>query len=97
MLGVLDDEQLVATAMVGHDGHRGWVYYIAVDPARRDEGLGRTIARAAEDWLTERGVVKVQLMVRHSSHELLGFYEQLGYVDDGVTVMARWLIGGPDK
>ena len=42
---------IVATAMVGHDGHRGWVYYVTVDPDHRAQGYGRAIMNAAEDWL----------------------------------------------
>ena len=50
--------------MVGHDGHRGWVYYVAVDPVRRTQGHGRTIMNAAEDWLRRAGIAKLQLLVR---------------------------------
>ena len=50
--------------MVGHDGHRGWVYYVASDPEHRYKGYGRAIMDAAEDWLRARGIEKLQLMVR---------------------------------
>jgi ribosomal protein S18 acetylase RimI-like enzyme len=95
VLGVLDDGSgaLVATAMVGHDGHRGWVYYVAVEPERRAAGLGRAVMDAAERWLRDAGAVKVQLMVRHTNTAALGFYERLGYEDADVTVLARWLEG----
>jgi len=53
---------IVASALVGHDGHRGWVYYLAVAPDRRRAGLGRTSMDAAEAWLRERGAPKLQLM-----------------------------------
>ena len=46
-----DGAAIVASVMVGHDGHRGWVYYVAVDPDHRAQGYGRTIMTAAEDWL----------------------------------------------
>jgi len=59
-----DGNAIVATAMVGHDGHRGWVYYVAVDPVRRTQGHGRTIMNAAEDWLRRAGIAKLQLLVR---------------------------------
>src|SRR6266496_4165130 len=54
-------DAIVASAMVGHDGHRGWVYYVAVDPTRERQDFGRAIMVAAEDWLRERSVAKVQL------------------------------------
>ncbi len=50
-----DGDAIAATAMVGHDGHRGWVYYVAVSPERRGRGFGSTIMAAAEDWLRRAG------------------------------------------
>jgi len=59
-----DNGALVASVLVGHDGHRGWVYYVSVDPDHRFKGYGRAIMTAAEDWLRARGIAKLQLMVR---------------------------------
>jgi ribosomal protein S18 acetylase RimI-like enzyme len=86
-----DEDELVATAMVGDDGHRGWIYYVAVPERRRSEGLGVEIVRAAESWLRERGCPKVELMVRDDNVEVVGFYEALGYVPDAVRVLGRRL------
>ena len=47
--------------MVGHDGHRGWFYYLAVDPALRGRGFGRAMTQAGEAWLTARGIEKAQI------------------------------------
>src|SRR5260370_2643549 len=55
-----DDDGLLATAMVGHDGHRGWVYYLAVDAAQRGRGLGRQMMEACEDWVRSRGVPRYE-------------------------------------
>ena len=49
------DGRIVASAMVGEDGHRGWVYYVAIDPGLQGQGLGRAIMDAAEAWLVARG------------------------------------------
>ena len=76
-----DGGQIVASAMVGEDGHRGWVYYVAIAPERQRSGLGRTMMQAAEDWLKQRGVWKVQLLVRGDNVQAANFYEQLGYRD----------------
>jgi ribosomal protein S18 acetylase RimI-like enzyme len=92
VLGALDAGEIVATVMVGHDGHRGWVYYLAVKPGSRRCGLGRRMMQEAELWLRERGAVKLNLMVRDGNSDALGFYQQLGYEDAEVTVLARWLV-----
>jgi ribosomal protein S18 acetylase RimI-like enzyme len=77
----LDSGQIVASAMVGEDGHRGWVYYVAISPERQRSGLGRVMMQAAEDWLKQRGVWKVQLLVRADNTQATKFYDQLGYRD----------------
>lgn len=91
VLGLLDGDGLVSTAMVGEDGHRGWMYYVAVDPARQGVGAGRRMVDEAEAWLRNRGVVKVNLMVRDDNSAAVAFYERLGYEDQHTTVLARWL------
>lgn len=92
VLGAFDDERLVGTVMVGHDGHRGWVHYLAVDEGQRGTGLGKRMMAAAENWLRTHGVVKVQLMVRAGNDSVLGFYEHLGYEDASVQVRSKWLV-----
>lgn len=91
VLAAMDDKELLGTVMVGHDGHRGWVYYLAVQPGRRGMGLGRELMLAAESWLDQEGIPKLQLMVRGGNSEVIGFYERLGYVDQGVVVLGRFL------
>ena len=72
VLAALDEAgRLLGTAMVGHDGHRGWVYYLAVDPDLRGNGLGRQLMHASERWLRERDVPKLNLMVRTTNHAVL--------------------------
>lgn len=76
--------------MVGFDGHRGWVYYLACDPDRRAQGIGRALMNAAEKWLKEHGCPKIQLMVRDDNQQAQGFYTALGYeVQDVVTIGRR--------
>ncbi|WP_431015151.1 GNAT family acetyltransferase [Bradyrhizobium pachyrhizi] len=88
-----DDNAIMATAMVGHDGHRGWVYYVAVDPNRQGTGLGRTIMAAAEDWLRAAGVPKLQLLVRRENAKAGAFYQSLGYDESTSVMLAKWLDG----
>lgn len=91
VLVALADDLIVASAMVGHDGHRGWLYYVACAPERRREGLGSSIVAAGEAWLRARGVAKVQLMVRQTNAAVVPFYEQLGYEDMPRVLMSKWL------
>ncbi|SHL35817.1 hypothetical protein SAMN05444159_5691 [Bradyrhizobium lablabi] len=87
------DGTVVASVLVGHDGHRGWVYYVTVDPDHRFKGYGRAIMTAAENWLHARGIKKLQLMVRGDNAKVHAFYEQLGYYDQERVVFAKWLDG----
>jgi ribosomal protein S18 acetylase RimI-like enzyme len=88
----LVDERLVASAMAGFDGHRGWVYYLAVDPAHRRAGHGRALMREAERLLLERGCPKINLLVRSGNAQVIDFYRRLGYTVDDVTSLGRRLI-----
>ncbi|ACL57151.1 GNAT family acetyltransferase [Methylobacterium nodulans] len=80
---------LVASAMVGEDGHRGWAYYVAVAPERQKTGLGRAIMQAAEIWLLRRGIWKLQLLVRADNAGAVGFYERLGYHDTRTVCLQK--------
>ena len=84
---------VVGSVMAGHDGHRGWVYYLAVDPDVQRQGLGRRLMRRAEKWLESAGAPKVQLMVRTDNAPVRAFYETLGYTDSEVTTLEKWLDG----
>ncbi|HEV7950936.1 MAG TPA: GNAT family acetyltransferase [Glaciihabitans sp.] len=91
ILGAFDANSLMGTVMVGHDGHRGWIYYLAVAETHRGSGLGRQLMAAAEHWLRTHRVVKVQLMVRSSNDAVLGFYDRLGYENVEAQVRSKWL------
>jgi ribosomal protein S18 acetylase RimI-like enzyme len=81
----------IGTAMVGDDGHRGWVYYLAVRPDLRGRGHGRALMLACESWLRDRGCPKIQFMVRTSNEPVLGFYDAIGYERQEVLVLGRRL------
>lgn len=91
ILGILLDGSVIGTAMVGHDGHRGWVYYLAVEEAHRQSGLGALMMDAAEDWVRRSGMPKIQLMVRSENAVARDFYLHRGYEASDVTVYGRWL------
>ncbi|KRR09502.1 GNAT family acetyltransferase [Bradyrhizobium valentinum] len=88
-----DDNAIVATAMVGHDGHRGWVYYVATDPSLRAKGYGRAIMNAAEDWLRTVGVPKLQLLVRPENSGVAAFYQSIGFGEQQILFFTKWLDG----
>jgi ribosomal protein S18 acetylase RimI-like enzyme len=87
------ESRLVATVMVGHDGHRGALYYLAVDPEFQKRGFGRAAVAAAEDWLRQHGVWKINLMVRDENRDVGGFYESLGYAVNPVVSYGKRIDG----
>jgi ribosomal protein S18 acetylase RimI-like enzyme len=95
VLVIRAEDGLAGSAMVGFDGHRGWVYYLAVSPGHRRRGIGRALMTAAERWLQVRGARKIQLMVRGDNAEALGFYEALGLERQQVVTLGRFFEPGP--
>jgi Acetyltransferases len=91
LVGV-EEGRVMATAMVGFDGHRGWVYYLAVDPAHQRQSHGKTLMREAERLLIERGCPKINLLVRTSNQQVIEFYRRLGYQQDDAVSLGRRLI-----
>ena len=88
---ILVTEDLCGAVMVGHDGHRGWLYYLAVAPARQRQGVGRMLVTAAEQWLAARGVPKVQLMVRETNAAVIAFYRRIGFEPMPRINLQKWL------
>lgn len=93
ILAARQDGTLVGTAMVGHDGHRGAVYYVGVLPDLQKSGIGAQLMAAAEQWLKDRGVPKLNAMVRTDNLGAQGFYERLGYEPSAVIVISKRLDG----
>jgi ribosomal protein S18 acetylase RimI-like enzyme len=91
LVGVDDRGGIVGSVMVGHDGHRGWLYYVAAHPDWRGKGVGRRMVEEAEEWLRQRGIAKAQLLVRDTNTAVIGFYERLGFEVAPRVVMSRWL------
>ena len=90
------DGTAIATAMAGFDGHRGWVYYLAVEPRLQRTGHGKAMLDAAEHWLRARGAPKLMLLVAEANSEVLGFYAKLGFTRSPVVTMGK-LLQGPRK
>src|SRR5690606_23332178 len=86
------DGQLVGSAMAGYDGHRGWIYYLGVDPDYRRKGIARALVERSEQALLAVGCPKVNLQIRRDNLAAVAFYEQLGYGEDLVVSLGKRLI-----
>ncbi|MBE0622723.1 MAG: GNAT family acetyltransferase [Burkholderiales bacterium] len=95
LVGIHEDK-VVCTAMVGFDGHRGWVYYLAVAPKLRRQSFGRMLMQEAERLLLERGCPKLNFQLRSSNTDAIEFYRKLGYKQDDVLSFGRRLIPDDD-
>ncbi len=84
---------VITAVMVGHDGHRGWVYYLAADTGARRQGLGRQAMAAAETWLRDRGVWKLNILVREGNDAVIDFYRALGFETDHCMALSKRLDG----
>ncbi len=86
------DGQVIATAMFGYDGHRGWVNYLAVSPAHQRKNYARQIMEHGEKLLLSAGCPKLNLQVRITNTEAMAFYERLGYKADEAICLGKRLI-----
>lgn len=88
------DGRIAGTVMAGYDGHRGWVHLVAVDPRYRRRGVGSALMRRAEALLDAMGCPKLNLQVRPTTPEIVGFYESLGFEVEERISMGKVLSGG---
>ncbi|MDP9124837.1 MAG: GNAT family acetyltransferase [Pseudomonadota bacterium] len=86
------DGAVIASIMIGYDGHRGWINYLAVSPAHRLRGHARTLMREAERLLTAAGCPKINLQIRSTNASVIEFYKSIGYGQDDVVSFGRRLI-----
>ena len=89
-VGVISS-RIVSTVMSGYDGHRGWLYYLAVDPDFQQNGIGRRMVEKAEKELRKLGCRKINLQVRNSNKSMIAFYEHIGFGNDDVLGMGKKL------
>ena len=82
---------VIGTVMAGYDGHRGWINYLATDPAWRRQGIARALMREAEAGLARLGCPKINLQVRHDNRDAIAFYQRLGFAEDAVVSMGKRL------
>ena len=89
------DHEIVASAMFGYEGHRGWVNYLAVSPQHQRRGYAKDLMQFGEALLLAVGCPKLNLQVRETNAQALGFYEALGYKVDASVSLGKRLI--PDE
>jgi ribosomal protein S18 acetylase RimI-like enzyme len=83
--------KIVGSIMIGYEGHRGWINYLAVDPSLRRQGVGRSLMGQAEELLRKAGCPKINLQVRSANKEAADFYASLGYLQDDVISLGKRL------
>ena len=88
----VEKNKVVGTVMGGYEGHRGWINYLAVDPAYQKSGIGLELMKKVEQKLKNLGCPKVNLQVRESSSKVRAFYEKIGYSQDKVLSYGKRLI-----
>jgi ribosomal protein S18 acetylase RimI-like enzyme len=76
----IKDASVVGTVMAGYDGHRGWIYSIAVAPSLRRQGIGAALMAVAEQTLKDKGCVKINLQILEGNESVTAFYSSLGFV-----------------
>ncbi|HDZ08261.1 GNAT family acetyltransferase [Pseudohongiella sp.] len=91
LVGTLD-QKIIASAMAGYDGHRGSVFYLAVQPECQSKGYGQELMVYIESLLTKLGCPKLNIVVRTSNVKVLKFYGHLGYSPDDVASIGKRLI-----
>lgn len=85
------NENIAGTVMAGYDGHRGWIYYLAVKPEYQGNGYGRQLITAAEKWLKQQGAPKAHLLIRSNNTKVQSFYHTMGYEESDVIMMKKTL------
>lgn len=88
-----EDRRIVGTIMAGYDGHRGWLYSVAVAKDRRRQGVGAALVSEAERRLIALGCAKINLQMEESNAAVSGFYQRLGYAIEPRVSMGK-TIGG---
>jgi ribosomal protein S18 acetylase RimI-like enzyme len=90
LVGTVDDI-IVATVMIGYEGHRGWINYLAVATTRQSGSIGRQMMEHAELLLRSMGCPKINLQVRTTNEKVVAFYEKLGFKQDHVISLGKRL------
>lgn len=80
---------ILGTCMAGYDGHRGWIYYLAVMPSHQKKGLGKKLFEAAEEWLYRQGAPKIMILIREDNQKVMEFYKGIGFERGSSLLMGK--------
>ena len=89
---VLSGDEVIGTVMAGYDGHRGWIYSVAVSPVHRRQGIGSQLVRFAERALADKGCVKINLQIMEGNESVAAFYGALGFAVEKRISMGKRLV-----
>ena len=81
--------EVVGTVMAGYDGHRGWIYSVAVHPDHRKQSIGSGLVSHAERILAEKGCMKINLQIMQGNETVAAFYSSLGYCEENRVSMGK--------
>ena len=84
LVGLVRDS-VIGSVMIGYEGHRGWINYLAVAPEYQRRGCGKRLIKKSIDELRKLGCLKINLQVRNTNRKAVDFYRHLGFKEDNVT------------
>jgi ribosomal protein S18 acetylase RimI-like enzyme len=82
-------DSVIGTIMAGYDGHRGWIYSVAVSPSHRRKGIGTRLVMHAEQALTRKGCMKINLQIMEGNERVAAFYSSLGFAVEKRVSMGK--------
>ncbi|MCP4432592.1 MAG: GNAT family acetyltransferase [Gammaproteobacteria bacterium] len=85
------DGEITGACMAGYDGHRGWLYAVAVKPDHRRDKIGQQLVKTTLNALKKRGCIKVNLQIRSTNTEVAAFYRSLGFEIEDRLSMGRFV------
>jgi ribosomal protein S18 acetylase RimI-like enzyme len=88
----VSDNAVVGTIMAGYDGHRGWIYSLAVSPSHRRQRIGSRLVLAAEQALIDKGCMKINLQIMAGNESVASFYSSLGFSVEKRVSMGKQIL-----
>ncbi|MBC7361082.1 MAG: GNAT family N-acetyltransferase [Candidatus Aminicenantes bacterium] len=71
--------KVIGTVLATHDGRKGWINRLAVDPAFRRQGLGQILIKEAEKELEKERIMMFAALIEEDNLPSINLFEKLGY------------------